>query len=54
MVGGLLGVAPDVRFGPPRLGEIRHSVGDPARGRAALGLGDALPLRDGLRDLLGV
>jgi UDP-glucose 4-epimerase len=33
---------------PPRSGEIRHSLGDPARARAMLGLGAPTPLREGL------
>ena len=52
-IAGLHGTAPVVRYGPPRQGEIRHSVGDPSRGRAALGLGDPVPLAEGLRALLG-
>jgi UDP-glucose 4-epimerase len=33
---------------PPRSGEIRHSLGDPTRARAMLGLGAPTSLRDGL------
>ena len=33
---------------PPRSGEIRESVGSPARARAMLGLGAPTPLREGL------
>ncbi len=43
---------PDIVRGPPRAGEIRHSVGDPRRVQAALGLGPAIPLATGLRTLL--
>ena len=53
-IGGLLGVTPEIRFGPPRIGEIRHSVGDPSAARMALGLGQQVRLEVGLRDLLGV
>jgi UDP-glucose 4-epimerase len=35
-----------------RLGEIRHSLGSPARSRAGLGLAPPAPLRDGLRQVL--
>jgi UDP-glucose 4-epimerase len=42
------GMQPDIQFKPPRTGEIRHSLGDPTRTRAALGLGDSVALRDGL------
>ena len=52
-LGGLLGRAPEIAFGPARVGEIRHSVGDPALGRAALTLPEATPLAIGLRRLLG-
>ncbi len=51
-IGALHGAAPQIVQGPPRTGEIRHSVGDPSRSRAALGLGAALPLTQGLRSLL--
>ncbi len=51
-IAGLHGTAPVIRHGPPRQGEIRHSVGDPSRGRAALGLGDRVALTEGLRALL--
>ena len=37
---------------PPRLGEIRHSLGDPARIRAALGLGEPVGLRDGIAEIV--
>jgi UDP-glucose 4-epimerase len=37
---------------PPRLGEIRHSLGDPARIRVALGLGEPLGLRDGIAEIV--
>ena len=37
-----------IREGPPRPGDIRHSVGCPKAGRAALGLGPPTPLRAGL------
>ena len=36
-IAGLLGVHAEIRQRGPRAGEVRHSVGDPARGRAALG-----------------
>ncbi len=52
IIGGLHGMRPSVGHGPPRAGEIRHSVGDPARARAALGLGASVPLAVGLRSLL--
>ncbi len=52
-LGRLLGRSPEVAFGPARLADIRHSVGDPARGRAALGLPGPASLAVGLRRLLG-
>ncbi len=47
-IAGLLGVHAEIRQLGPRVGEVRHSVGDPARGRAALGLGAPTPLDRGL------
>lgn len=46
------GRAPEIRFHPPRMGEIRHSAGSPARARAALGLAGPTPLADGLAEVL--
>ncbi|MDR3536843.1 MAG: NAD-dependent epimerase/dehydratase family protein [Acetobacteraceae bacterium] len=51
-IAALAGSALDVTHRPPRAGEIRHSVGSPARGRAALGLVDPAVLSDGLRNVL--
>ncbi len=52
-LGRLLGRTPEIRFGPPRPGEIRHSIGDPARSHAALHLPDPTPLAAGLARLFG-
>ncbi len=52
VMGGLLGRRPAILHGTPRVGEIRHSVGDPTAGRTALGLGEPVPLERGLRSLL--
>jgi UDP-glucose 4-epimerase len=52
LIADLAGVSLDVRHQPPRAGEIRHSLGDPARARATLGLTDPLPLRAGLATVL--
>ncbi len=54
VIAGLHGTAPVIVPGPPRAGEVRHSVGDPSRARQALGTGAPVPLREGLRTLLGV
>ncbi len=51
-IGALHRVTPAIAKGPPRVGEIRHSVGDPVRARAALRLGEPVPLAAGLRRLL--
>ena len=51
-VAALHGVALNIVHGSPRTGEIRHSVGDPSRGRAALGLAAPVSLALGLRSLL--
>jgi UDP-glucose 4-epimerase len=52
LVAELSGVAADLRFEPPRRGDIRHSLGSPAASRAALGTGEPTSLRDGLRQLI--
>jgi len=52
-IGALCGRAPQIDFAPPRAGEIRASLGDPARLAAALGVTAATSLRDGLAKTLG-
>lgn len=52
LLGRIWGVAPVLRHGPPRMGEIRHSVGSRAACVAELGLRVATPLEDGLRNLV--
>jgi UDP-glucose 4-epimerase len=47
-VAELCGTRLEIRYRPPRSGEIRHSVGDPQRARLALGCGDPVGLREGL------
>jgi UDP-glucose 4-epimerase len=51
-IADLAGVVPDIRFAPPRAGEVRHSLGAPDRARAMLGLPPPTALRDGLADTL--
>lgn len=51
-LGAILGVSPEILPAPGRGGEIRHSVGAPARGRQALGLAEPMPIRDGLARLI--
>ena len=51
-VADLSGQSLDIRHDAPRAGEIRESVGDPARGRRALSLGETTHLRDGLPHVL--
>ena len=48
VIGELAGKNPDARHMPPRAGEIRRSLGNPAAMRRALGLGEMVRLRDGL------
>lgn len=48
----VLGVEPDLRFAPPRTGDIRHSLGDPTLARRVLGVPATLDLRAGLEHLL--
>jgi UDP-glucose 4-epimerase len=52
LLGTLGGIAPEIRQGPARSGDIRRSVGDPARARARLGVSAETRLDDGLADLL--
>jgi UDP-glucose 4-epimerase len=51
-IGALCGVMPRIVAQPPRHGEIRHSLGSPARARDVLGLTAATTLRDGLVPVL--
>ncbi|MGC8476483.1 MAG: NAD-dependent epimerase/dehydratase family protein [Acetobacteraceae bacterium] len=44
----IAGVTLRLTEGPPRPGDIRHSLGSPAAARAALGLGPPTPLAQGL------
>jgi UDP-glucose 4-epimerase len=52
LIADLSGTTLQHQFQPPRAGEIRHSLGDPARLRAALHTPDPMPLRTGLRGVL--
>jgi UDP-glucose 4-epimerase len=51
-VAAACGVHADIRHRPARAGEIRHSMGDASRSRAVLGLGEPVPLRDGLEGVV--
>jgi UDP-glucose 4-epimerase len=51
-VAGLCGTELDARHRPARSGEIRHSLGSPARVREALGLGPPRELREGLAEVV--
>lgn len=48
----VLGTALAPEFAPPRVGDIRHSAGDPARARAILGWEPGVGLDEGLARLL--
>lgn len=52
LIGEVLESAPDIQFGPPLEGEIRHSRGDPSRAAGALGVTADTALRDGLAAML--
>jgi UDP-glucose 4-epimerase len=52
MIGDLTQKKPTIVHGAPRPGEIRHSLGDPSTMRRVLGLGQTVPLREGLAALL--
>lgn len=51
-LGTVLGIAPDVASAPPRPGDIRVSIGDPAAARRDLAVAAETMLRDGLARLL--
>jgi UDP-glucose 4-epimerase len=48
----LAGRTPELRYLPPRPGDVRASLGSPAAARAALGLAPCLALDDGLARVL--
>ncbi len=48
LLSDLLGRAIPTRYGPPRPGDIRHSLADIRRARAALGFEPQVTIRDGL------
>jgi UDP-glucose 4-epimerase len=52
LVAELAGKTLDARTGPPRAGEIRHSLGVPDQANALLGLPERVRLRDGLAAVL--
>jgi UDP-glucose 4-epimerase len=52
LIAELCGAAPDITFGPPRSGEIRHSLGAPEAAGRALGLPAPGSLRDGLAEVV--
>jgi UDP-glucose 4-epimerase len=51
-IAGLAGKNLNAQTKPPRSGEIRHSLGVPARANAVLGLSGRVPLRTGLGNVL--
>lgn len=52
IIAGLCGITADITFAPPRAGEIRTSLGSPARLKAELGIECRTPIADGLRATL--
>ena len=52
VIADLTGTPLEVRHLPPRPGDIRQSHGSPLAARRALGLGETMPLRDGLATVL--
>lgn len=48
----LHGIEPDIVHAPPRIGDIRHSVGNPTRAISELGITAAVALEDGLTRLI--
>jgi UDP-glucose 4-epimerase len=53
VLGALLGRTPRIEHGPARPGDIRHSLGDPAAARAALGVAAETRIEAGLGATLG-
>lgn len=51
-IASILGTTPRVTFGPARTGEVRHSVGSPAKARAVLDLPEPISLQAGLPAVL--
>jgi UDP-glucose 4-epimerase len=51
-IAGLCGQALAVRHGPPRAGEVRHSLGAPDLARTVLGVVPAVSLRQGLAETI--
>ncbi|WP_043342786.1 NAD-dependent epimerase/dehydratase family protein [Belnapia moabensis] len=51
-VAAVCGRSATIQYGSPRAGEIRHSLGDPHRSRAVLGLGEPRGLREGLEEVV--
>jgi UDP-glucose 4-epimerase len=51
-IAALCGTPLAVTYGTARAGEIRHSLGNPARARAALALGEPVGLREGLAEVV--
>lgn len=47
-----LGRKPDIVYGPPRAGDVRHSLADLSAARAAFGFEPQVTLEDGLPDYL--
>lgn len=52
VIGGIVGHAPRIVFMPPRTGDIRISIGDPEKARAAFGFAADTLIADGLRSTL--
>ncbi len=52
MMAALAGTKPRIRLAPTRVGEIRRSVGDPARAIKGLGVGAKVRMTDGLAETM--
>ena len=53
LLGELRNRVPDIGYGPARAGDIRQSLGNPARAVAGLGVAANVALRDGLARMMG-
>jgi UDP-glucose 4-epimerase len=46
------GMEPSVRYGPPRTGDVRHSLADISTARNIIGFEPAVPLEEGLKEYI--
>lgn len=52
LLGNVSGIEPEIQFGPPRPGDVRHSLGDISAARGALGYSPEVGLEEGLSEYI--